>query len=62
MTGLLHVRLGTSVADLSNRLHSATSWASFVHDVRGPSYLASMIQDIPHTATPYLQRLRDDCA
>ena len=59
---LLHDRLGTSVADLSRRLHSAPSWASFVHDVRGPSYLASTIQDIPHTAAPYLQRLRDDGA
>ena len=59
-TGLLHDCLGTSIADLSRCLHSAPSWASFIHDVRGPSYLTSMIQDIPHTATPYLQRLHDN--
>ena len=54
-TSLLHDRLGTSIADLSQGLSSAPSWESFVHDVRGRSYLASMIQDILHTAASYLQ-------
>ena len=61
-TGLLHDCLGMSVADLSHHLCSVPPWASFIHDVRGPSYLTSTIQDIPHTAASYLQCLHDDGA
>ena len=55
----MHDCLGTSVADLSRCLSCASSWESFVHDVQGPSYLASTIQDIPHSAATYLQQLHN---
>ena len=61
-TSLLHNCLGTSVADLSQHLTSAPSWESFVHDVWGPSYLASTVQDILHTAASYLQCLCNEGA
>ena len=45
--------------DLSTCLRAATSWESFVDQVRGPSYLAADIHAIPHQACTYLQHLRD---
>ena len=52
-------RLGTLVHSLSSKLACAPSWREFVNDVRGKSYLAASIGDIPHTASTYLQQLRD---
>ena len=34
---------------------SAPSWEAFIHDMWGPSYLASTIHNIPHSASTYLQ-------
>ena len=58
----MHDCLDISVADLSRHFSCASSWESFVHDVQGPSYLASTIQDIPHIATTYLQQLHNEGA
>ena len=54
-TSLMQDHLGTSVADLSQCLSCASSWESFIHDVQGPSYLASTIQGILHLAATYLE-------
>ena len=54
--------LGKLVSKLSNHLCDAVSWEEFVNQVRGPSYLADDIQDIPHQACTYLQALRDNGA
>jgi hypothetical protein len=56
---LLQDRLGTLVQLLSTKLACSSSWREFVNDVRGKSYLSTSIDDIPHTARTYLQRLRD---
>ena len=50
-------RLGKLVQDLSNRLLDAVSWEEFVDQVRGPSYLADDIHNIPHHAHASLQAL-----
>ena len=52
-------RLGKLVSELSTRLSAAASWEAFVNHVRGPSYLADDIHNIPHQASAYLQTLRD---
>ena len=56
---LLQDRLGTLVQLLSTKLACSSSWREFVNNVRGKSYLSTSIDDIPHTARTYLQRLRD---
>ena len=56
---LLQDRLGTLVKTLCQKLACASSWREFVNGVRGKSYLAASIDNIPHTARNYLQQLRD---
>ena len=49
--------LGKFVSELSNHLSAAASWEEFINQVRGPSYLADNIHNIPHQAHAYLQAL-----
>ena len=44
---------------MATRLSGADSWASFVHDFRGPSYLSTELEDLDHPATPLLAQWRD---
>ena len=54
--------LGKLVSKLSNCLSDAISWEDFINQVRGPSYLADDIHNIPHQARAYLQALCDNGA
>ena len=46
--------LGKLVLDLSTCLSDAVSWEAFIDQVRGLSYLADDIHNIPHQACTYL--------
>ena len=53
-------RLGTLVSELCSKYEQAESWESFVDEFRGPSYLSSEIDDLPHPAAPLLRQWRDE--
>ena len=55
-------RLGALVRELCSTFSDAESWEEFVNAFRGPSYLASGLEDIDHPATELLRKWRDEGA
>ena len=57
---LRHDRLGTLVSELIDAFTSSPSWESFVHEFRGPSYLAPELDELDHPAADLLRQWRDE--
>jgi hypothetical protein len=53
-------RLGTLVRGLSLAFEAAPSWAEFVREFRGRSYLAEELDHLEHPAAPLLRHWRDE--
>jgi hypothetical protein len=52
-------RLGTLVRKLTNAFTNAASWEDFIAEFRGPSYLATKLDNIKHPAAKLLRLWRD---
>ena len=52
-------RLGTLVRTLTAAFANSPSWEDFIHDTRGPSYLATELDELNHPAAELLRYWRD---